>query len=110
MEIVCFRILKMERILEMLREKAGHKRTLVFGSSFDFSMVNKIICFKQLIVSVQNIFILKPTLFIKYSVIDFIFFIFEEIIIRLFKGKIFLVYLKMKYCLLRKFTFIIYFL
>ena len=45
----------------------------------------------------QNIFILKPTLFIKYSVTDFIFFIFGEIIIRLFKGKIFLVCLKMKY-------------
>ena len=25
----------------MLREKAGNKRTFVFGSSLDFSMVNK---------------------------------------------------------------------
>ena len=56
MEIVCFRILKMERILEMLREKAGLKRAFVFGSSLDFSMVNKIICSKQLIASVQNIY------------------------------------------------------
>ena len=49
-------------------------------------MVNKNYLF-QTIVSVQNIFILKP-LFVKYSVIDFILFIFEEIFIRFFKGKI----------------------